>query len=442
MTTVNCRIFYNDQNGSYANTTGAGYVNAAANGNYNFVPGSVAAFRFPTQIPSGVNINSATLKLWYNSKFGDQNMSSNHTLYAEVTSSSAAPLVDGEQYQSRPKTFIVTRDVNILANTGNNVMTVDVTAFIADVYSKGLVPGGHVTFFVLCNTESGDMNWKLAADGAAPELIIDYWNENEDGQFWDFNLLANPDFAVNAEHWGTNVFFNAFAVSGAAVARDTTFLREGRPTLKWTCPTPEAGKACGPVTSALLNITNSSYILSGWIYIPSALNAPVNANFYFLGGDDNIGVRARDTWIPFSTGPVATTNIGGVFPTIIIGEGFNAGQNIWLSDCAVYRSDMKQMPFSSQTTNQSEVTHYLRGTPGRGPMARKIRPRVYHNSANPAALKPRKKYLARADGIWKYVSSTRESTSWDDLVTNGMTFDQLRATGKTYDDMEADTIIV
>ena len=278
MTTVDCRITYNDQNGWYNNSTGA-FESAGTNGNMNMVPGGGWVFRFATQIPSGVTINSALLRLAYNTKFGDQNGSSNHTVYAEIQTKNSAPLVTSEQYLSRPKTFVLTANANIVANSGNNYFSVDVTSVVRKAYAEGLEVGGHMTFFVVCNSESGDLNWKMAADSDSPQLLIDYHNENQDGQFWDFNLLANPDFGNNTDHWGTNDLFGSHATTGAAWTRDTTFTRNGRPTFKWSCPTPEADKPCGPTGFVFLNVTNSAYIFSGWIYIPSTLTAEVQAGY-------------------------------------------------------------------------------------------------------------------------------------------------------------------
>lgn len=119
-----------------------------------------------------------------------------------------------------------------------------------------------------------------------------------------------------------------------------------------------------------------------------------------------------------------------------ISPPFTGSNSIWLSDCAVYESDFRQMPFNTEKTDTKTVDYNYTWDAGRGVNTRIIRSdgggvrgtSVFANA---------KKYAVRSDGIWMLTEGSRQGISWDDAEANGMTWDTLQAGGKTWDQLKA-----
>lgn len=403
------RVGSNDQNG-YAGADNI-YHEAAGSANLSMAVGQSILYRFPTYIPVGATVTAATLKLPYGVKFQDQ--ASTSTNVVRIHAHHNAPmLIEGANVgtTNRPRNSAsATFTANWTANQANTapVASVNVLSLINSLYQfNSFQAGGHVVLFVECTAETGDMNFSVdlagSYGGTSPSLEITFTYPAQPTEFWDFNLLSNPSFYGTTDSWFCTDVFGSQVVG--SIARDTSFTYNGRTTLKFTAPAPSGSMKTNVMTSALAH-PSESHIFCGMIYIPSSVTGVVEAGFAYYAGNTNI-ITARNTWVPFCSEPLTTgTGTTDLYPYVTL-SGFTAGQNFWLADCAVYRSSVKQTPFSAWSSKGSSFAVHARHSVAKGTIARVTYPTDYYNDGT--ALRPRRKFVKGNDGIWNAVGTYDE----------------------------------
>lgn len=431
----------NNQNGHH-NGNGT-YVQGDADQNISTAVGFVHIYRFATMIPPEATLTSASLRVPIGVKNGDSTQSVSYTV-TMVSSNNAAPLVNGENFSARPREGGINKTVTY--TTGTNVfsdMYVDVTSMITSLMNKqGYVPGAYVIFALTTTAESGDINYALENKpfgGDKPILQINYTLPANPEREMDFNLLDNPTGGTDAVHWGENDAFGTFNVGGTYAVDNTLVRRTGVPTVKYTVPpTNPDNKPAAMAQGVIVPGNNKQYIYCGWIYIPSTTVGNLYPQFMFEW-NGNYPIAGRDQWVPFCSAPSSVqANPAGLMASIHIDSGYTAGQNFWLSDCAVIESDFRQMPFNSTYPEGRTIDHNYTWRPGRGVVTRAVR--INNKVKNGTEFTNARRYVLNSSGIWTLAETTRESMSWDELEANGMTWDQLEATGKTWAQLESEGV--
>ena len=433
----------NAQNGYH--TADGIYHEAGAAENISTAVGHTHVYRFSTMVPFGATVTAAALRVHIGAKDGNSDQSVSYNVSVEALGNSPA-LVDNEQFSYRSRHGSISKTVNFTQSTQTwSDYNVDVLSLIQNFMDRPeYVPGAYITFALAVTAEVGDINFNTdykPFGGEKPSLSITYTSESN-GIYTEFNLMDNPSGTVDSNWWGENDAFGTFVTGGSLSVDNTQQRITGRATLKYTLPASNPDtKPAGIGHGTLLPGDSKKYIFCGWIYIPAAITGQVYPQFMWEW-DGSHPVTERDQWVPFCCNPVGVWSTpAGVTPMIHISTPFTGSDSIWLSDCAVYESDFRQTPWSGEAEDRKDIDFNYTYRLGRGVQTRVISPKLNYTESTSASFNPVRKYALRADGMWTVVSTTRESTSWDDLKTNGMTWDQLEATSKTWDEMEADTTI-
>lgn len=401
------QVVDNGQNG-YVNTSTGAYAGATPATSISMVVGQSIVWRFPTYLPLGAVVTSAVVSLPFRVKFTTTDQSATHTVSLQ-DSGNAQGLIDNESTFSVRSATASTTSFTTTYTSGTNTYSssaVDVTTQVNAILARGdYVPGAYMVVFAQCTAESGDMSFSTQAEPftGVPNLTINYTAPSNPIDFWDFNMLINGNFYADTFGWFENSLFGANTLGGT-IANDASFTRAGRPTLKYTTPAADGTKSCG-IYSNIAMAANTSYIFSGFIYIPSSLTGTVEPAWVFEG---NPVVTERDTWVPFCTNPRMTgSSPESRFVGINVGS-FVAGQNFWLSDCTVYESSFRQTSWSAYSPSKGGLTQgglSVVSTASRddsairGTHVRRTVPRLRHH--NGTLLKAKMEYVNNADGIWR-----------------------------------------
>lgn len=412
------------QIGSQAtNVSGSTY--SIGGGDISFANGQVIMLRIPTILPRKAVINSATVKFNMVVKTPANAQSSVHRIWGHASGDSPMLIPGVNEWGARPTTTAVvgwtaTWNANEDQTTPGGLVyrTVNITSIISELVNRAdWVPGGYITLHILCDDETGsDMGVRANNDfQPSASVQIDY-TEFAVNERVTFNMCENSEFGVPVQSIGTDGntvpywmqanYFGAFVDNPnlGTMQRDTSFTRlPGVPTLRFTCGTPPSDQnlRTGPSYTMNDNV-NYSTVLCGWVFIPNGVGVTAPDDVFV--GDPYRSTFAktisqRGQWVPFCTDPdpIVGSQWGGRFFTVGL-KNFTAGQQFWLSEPAIIRSDFRQMPFNGKSPARSPGIDH-QATAGGMLSARVWTPKRYMKVGNSMRAFP--SWIKRTDGIFQ-----------------------------------------
>lgn len=349
----------------------------------NFANGQMIFIRFPTLLPPGAVINNATVTFNQAVKNANTTQQSLHQIYAHASGNSPRLVPGSEQWAFRSQTaasrqFTMTWTAGSSPNGELIYWTESITSIIQELVGRpDWEPGGYITLMMYCLDEQGSDMGVRANNDFLPtaRVTIDYSSPVVDRKF-TINMLENSEFnpSINSTEidssrtvarWHQNSFFGTFVdtANNGTLAVDTSFTRlPGIPTLRFTCGTPpsDVEKQTGPYTALNDNVRNPT-VFCGWIYIPSSV--PTNVEMFvgdvYQGGRQLI--NERGVWTPFCSTPKTQNVDWGTWWFAASMKRFQAGQQFWISEPAIIRSDFRQMPFNGLTPDKPSVIDFRSG---------------------------------------------------------------------------------
>lgn len=413
----------------------AGYQQGSAGpytiggGDITFANDMMMMFRFPTDIPKGAAVSSATLTMNVVAKSDTTAQQASFQVGADIANAgSSAPLVPGvAEWPPRWRTVYWQAFTLVYqsypANADNfRMVPINVTGMLQELVNRAdWQSGGYVTIMIYVADEQGsDMSFRANNDFAPKPQLEVTWSTAHlpaaSRYVTQVNLLENPRFDPAIDFieqgradsvlptWFQNSHFGTWtdpANFGAFARADAGFGRvAGRYAAQFTVGPPPASndRAAGMYAN---NITPSltPHIFNGWVYIPSAVTSRVDFQSVYEGGNHTI--TARDQWVPFCTNAVQHNNSAGygyqywimrIFPPL------TQGWKVYISEPGVFASEFRQMPWSTQAPSTARVVHSSSNY-GRG--ARRWRPNTIIGGTN------RSKWAVHQSGLLTLAESGR-----------------------------------